>query len=51
MITMRSLCCGLWSPGGHGDHYEVIVLWLVVTGGHGDYYEGIVLWPVVTGSC
>ena len=27
MITMRSLCCGLWSRGGNGDHYEVIVLW------------------------
>ena len=26
VITMRSLCCGLWSRGHHGDHYEIIVI-------------------------
>ena len=32
VITMRSLCCGLWSRGGHGDNYEVIVVGPVVMG-------------------
>ena len=43
VITVRSLYCGLWSREDHCDHYEVIVLWPVVTEDHCDHDEVIVL--------